>query len=51
VRIHTDAERAAFGDKSGEAFTVGTADQVLLSKALEAVSRFRSSTSAGPLYM
>jgi hypothetical protein len=48
VRIHTDAERAAFGDKSGEAFTVG-ADQVLLSTALEAVSRFRSSTSAGPL--
>jgi hypothetical protein len=48
MRIHTDAERAAFDDKSGKAFTVG-GDQVLLSKDLEAVSRFRSSTSAGPL--
>ena len=48
MRIHTDAERPAFGDESGKAFTVGV-DQVLLSKAREAVSRFRSSTRAGPL--
>ena len=48
MRIDTDAQRSAFGDKSGEAFAVGT-DYLLLFEALEAVSRFRSSTSAGPL--
>ena len=48
MRIDTDAQRSAFGDKGGETFTV-RADQVFLSKALETVSWFKSSTSAGPL--